>query len=308
MFDLVVVGDANPDVIVGPLTEPLAFGQREQVVRAGVLTPGGSAAIVACGAARLGLSVALVGRVGADDAGDYLRAALGRRGVDTTALVTDPTLSTPLTAIVTMADDRAMLTATGTLAATTVADVPVDLLTGCRHVHVASYFLMPKLAAGLPGLFRLARRHGVTTSLDTNDDPSGEWDLGGVLTETDLLLPNANEAMRLAGVPSPVAAAAALAARGPLVVVKDGAAGAFCHTGRTVSRTKGITVTPVDSVGAGDSFDAGFIAATLRGMSTRQALDLAAVCGALSTMDHGGTTCQPTWADAVRHLEHNGAT
>jgi sugar/nucleoside kinase (ribokinase family) len=297
MFDLLVLGDANPDVIVGPLTEPLAFGQHEQLVDAGVLTPGGSAAIMACGAARLGLSVAFAGRVGDDDAGRFMRNAFASRGVNTDALHTDPDLPTPLTVIVTRGGDRAMLTASGALTATTGADVPAAVLTSCRHVHVSSYFLMPALANELPGLLSLARRHGATTSLDTNDDPAGKWDVGTVLDEVDILLPNAQEAMRLSGAGSLTAAAEILAARGPLVAVKDGAAGAICQKGNILLRTNGIRVSPVDTVGAGDSFDAGFVAAKLRGMTDQQALDVAAACGGLSTMAAGGTTSQPTWDD-----------
>lgn len=305
MVDLLVIGDANPDVIVGPVAGPLEFGQREQVVSSGVLTPGGSGAITACGAARLGLSVAFAGRVGDDDAGRYMRAALAERGVNTDALVTDRDLPTPLTVIVTRGQDRAMLTAPGVLAATTGADVPEDLLREARHVHVSSYFLMPSLARALPDLLRLARRHGATTSLDTNDDPSGRWDraaLKPVLAETDVLLPNAGEAMRIAGASSPASAASILAGCGLLVAVKDGAAGALCHTGQELLHTKGIPVDPVDPVGAGDSFDAGFIAATLRDLPVRATLDVAAVCGALSTLDHGGTASQPTWEEAMTHL------
>lgn len=303
MPDLLVIGDANPDVIVGPLTEPLAFGQHEQLVGSGVLTPGGSAAIMACGAARLGLSVAFAGRVGDDHAGHFMREALRSHGVDTSALHTDPDRPTPLTVIITRDGDRAMLTAEGVLAATAPSDVPAELLVESRHVHVASYFLMPVLAEGLPPLLRLARQHGATTSLDTNDDPSGRWSLGSVLRETDILLPNANEAKRLAGNTSLSVAAETLAAQGPLVVVKDGAAGAFCVTGQSSLSTKGIRVSPVDTVGAGDSFDAGFVAAKLRELSDQQALDLAAVCGALSTMAPGGTASQPTWGEAMSHLE-----
>jgi sugar/nucleoside kinase (ribokinase family) len=303
MLDLLVIGDANPDVIVGPLREPLAFGQREQLVSSGVLTLGGSAAIMACGAARLGLSVAFTGRVGDDDAGRFMREALAAHGVNTSALRTDPDLPTPLTVIITRDGDRAMLTAAGVLAATTAADVPAEMLVETRHVHVGSYFLMPALAPELPGLLRLAREHGASTSLDTNDDPAGTWSLGSVLTETDILLPNAAEAMRLAAATSPAAAATTLGARGPVVAVKNGAAGAMCFTGGSLLSTKGITVSPVDTVGAGDSFDAGFVAARLRGMSDQQALDLAAVCGALSTKAAGGTASQPTWHDAMSYLE-----
>ncbi|MFC7939475.1 carbohydrate kinase family protein [Streptomyces sp. NPDC057387] len=310
-LDLLVVGDANPDVVVGPLDAPLAFGQREQLVPDGALTLGGSAAIMACGAARLGLRVAFAGRVGDDDAGRYVRDTLDAHGVDTGALLVDPRLPTPLTVVLTRADDRAIVTAPGTLPATTAADVPAALLTAARHVHAASYFLLPALAAGLPELLRTARSHGATTSLDTNDDPSGRWDPAGldaVLPHTDYLLPNAAEARRLAGLDSPDLgkAAAALADRGPTVVVKNGAEGALCHDGHTLLTTPGIPARPVDTVGAGDSFDAGFVAALLAGLALSEALELAAVCGALSTRAHGGTTAQPTWGEAFAQVTRNG--
>ena len=319
-FDLLVVGDANPDVVLGPLTGPLAYGQREQLVPGGLLTLGGSAAIMACGAARLGLRVAFAGRVGDDDTGAYVRTALASRGVDTAALRVDPDLPSPLTAVLTRADraggqggDRAILTAPGTLTATSGDDVPAALLADCRHVHAASYFLMPKLAAALPGLFRRARAHGATTSLDTNDDPENRWDPAGLaatLAVTDLLLPNAQEARALAGTDRLDEAAARLAGPGRLVAVKDGEHGALAHDGRTLLRTPAVPVEPLDTVGAGDSFDAGMVAAVLAGLPTADALALAAACGALSTRAHGGTTAQPTWDEALaaasRTAENHG--
>ncbi|MER6321866.1 carbohydrate kinase family protein [Streptomyces coelicoflavus] len=310
-LDLLVVGDANPDVVVGPLDSPLAFGQREQLVPGGALTLGGSAAIMACGAARLGLRVAFAGRVGDDDAGRYVRDTLDAHGVDTSALLVDPRLPTPLTVVLTQGDDRAIVTAPGTLPATTAADVPAELLSTARHVHAASYFLLPGLAAALPELLGTARAHGATTSLDTNDDPAGRWDPAGldaVLPHTDYLLPNAAEARQLAGLGTPDLGecAAVLAGRGPTVVVKNGAEGALCHDGRTLLTTSGVPARPVDTVGAGDSFDAGFVAALLAGLALPEALELAAVCGALSTRAHGGTTAQPTWDEAFAQVTRNG--
>ncbi|GAB2820248.1 carbohydrate kinase family protein [Streptomyces daliensis] len=309
-FDLLVIGDANPDVVLGPLHEPLAFGQREQLVSTGMLTLGGSAAITACGAARLGLSVAFAGRIGDDDAGRFVRARLDALGVDTEALRVDPALPTPLTAVITRDDDRAILTASGTLGATRPDDIPEDLLARSRHVHAASYFLMPELAAGLPGLLETARAHGATTSLDTNDDPDGQWDPAGlatVLPLVDFLLPNAQEALALAG-PSAVSlesAAARLASYGPRVIVKNGGKGALAYDGRTPLRTRGTPVRPLDTVGAGDSFNAGYLAAVLAGLPPEQALELAAACGALSTRAHGGTTAQPTWDEALAAATRN---
>ena len=319
-FDLLVIGDANPDVVIGPLDTPLAFGQREQLVPSGTLAVGGSGAIVACGAARLGLRVAFAGRVGDDDAGRYMRDRLDAHGVDTEALTLDPHRPTPLTVVLTRGDDRAIVTASGTLAATTADDVPPALTAAARHVHSASYFLMPHLAAALPDLLRTARRRGATTSVDTNDDPTGRWEpagLAAVLAHTDFLLPNAAEAWQLASstdiadpadVTDPAEAAARLAARGPVTVVKNGADGALCHDGERLLTTRGIRVEPVDAVGAGDSFDAGFIAGLLNGMPLADALRLAAVCGALSTRAPGGTAAQPTWDEALTRLTETEET
>ncbi|MFE4696505.1 carbohydrate kinase family protein [Streptomyces sp. NPDC056738] len=302
-FDLLVVGDANPDVVVGPLRGPLEFGQREQLVEHAGLVLGGSAAIMACGAARLGLRVAFAGRVGDDPAGAFVREALAGRGVDVAFLVTDPVRPTPLTTVVTAADgDRAILTAPGCLTATGAEDVPPELIGACRHVHAASFFLMPRLARSLTPLFALARTSGATTSLDTNDDPAGRWDpelLLPVMEFTDFLLPNAAEAAAMSGAAEPGAAAAVLAGRGPTVVVKDGANGALAHTGTRLTHAPAVAVDPVDTVGAGDSFDAGFVAATLRGLDLRSALTVAAACGSLSTRALGGTAAQPTWDEAL---------
>ncbi|NGO77132.1 carbohydrate kinase family protein [Streptomyces sp. YC504] len=309
-YDLLVVGDANPDVILGPLTAPLAFGQREQLVESGSFTVGGSAAIMACGAARLGLRVAFAGRVGDDDAGRYLRDTLAARGVDTRGLRMDPDRPTPLTVVLTRGDDRAVLTSPGTLGVVSGADIPDDLLAASRHVHTSSYFLQPRLAADLPALLRTAHAHGATTSLDTQDDPADRWQgLDAVLAETDILLPNAQEALRLAGpgATSAHTAAQLLSARGPLTVVKNGADGALCHDGRTLHTAPGLPVEVTDTVGAGDSFDAGFVAATLDGRPPQEALKFAVVCGALSTRAHGGTTAQPTWDEALTHLTRTGA-
>lgn len=189
--------------------------------------------------------------------------------------------------------------------------MPAELLGGSRHVHAASYFLMPKLADALPELLAAARAAGATTSVDTNDDPSGRWDPPGfdaLLAATDILLPNAAEALALAGpgASTPQQAAARLAARGPLVVVKNGAEGALAHDGRTVTRTAGTPAEPRDTVGAGDSFDAGLVAALLAGLPLARALDLAAACGALSTRAFGGTAAQPTWGEALAAVPRNG--
>lgn len=309
-FDLLVIGDTNPDVVVGPVALPLDFadrdrGDRERLVQGGSILLGGSAAIMACGAARLGLRVAFAGRVGDDAAGAFVRGALSERGVDTSALIVDPLLPTPLTTIITSGEGRTILTAPGCMPAISADDVPAGLLRSVRHVHAASFFLMPELASGLARLFKEARSNKATTSLDTNDDPADRWDrmvLDSVLRVTDYLLPNAAEARALTGHPEVTDAAGILARRGPLVAVKNGAAGGLVHDGSTVITASALSVEPVDTVGAGDSFDAGFVAAVLRGHKRERALSIAVACGSLSTRAAGGTAAQPDWDQATGHL------
>ena len=260
-----------------------------------------------------------VGRVGDDAAGAFVRERLVERGVDVSALTVDPSLPTPLTTIVTRGADRAILTAPGCLLATGPQDVPPALVADCRHVHAASLFLMPHLAGALAGLFRTAREHGATTSLDTNDDPSGRWDpllLRALLEVTDVLLPNAAEARAIAGslrgvtgqdAPADLAEVSReLTRRGPLVVIKDGADGALADDGTGPIRTPADRIEPVDTVGAGDSFDAGFIAAMLRGLGLPRALAFATACGSLSTRAAGGTTAQADWAEAALAADTTG--
>lgn len=306
MFDLLVIGDANPDVVVGPVDQPILFGQRERLVPHGSLVLGGSAAIMACGAARLGLSVAFAGRVGDDPAGSFVRTALADRGVDVDALIVDNAQPTPLTTILTSGDDRAILTSAGCLPSTAAENVPRSLIRSVRHVHAASFYLMPALAAGLAGIFKEAKGAKATTSLDPNDDPAGKWDravLDPVLRVTDYFLPNAAEALALTGHHSVEDAAGILARRlargGTLAVVKNGSDGALAHNGSAAITAPALKVDTVDAVGAGDSFDAGWVAAVLNGSRPDRALAIAAACGSLSTRGAGGTAAQPSWDEAI---------
>jgi ribokinase len=293
-MDLLVVGDANADLVLRGGDIVPSFGQREQLVDDAELVLGGSAGIMAAGAARLGLEVAIVACVGDDALGAVMIAALEAAGVDTRAVIRLADAPTGISVALARPDDRAVLTAPGAVATLRATDVPDDLLARARHVHVASPFLQDALRPGLRGLAERAR----SSSLDTGWDPQERWDVP--LDAFDVLLPNAEEALRLAGRRDGDVEAAAhdLAARGPQVVVKLGAEGALATDGKETVRASAQRLEPVDSTGAGDSFDAGFLAGRLNGDSLPEALALACACGALSTRRAGGTAAQPTLAEA----------
>jgi sugar/nucleoside kinase (ribokinase family) len=308
-IDILVVGEINPDIVIADPDPAPVFGEVERVVQSVVMTVGSSSAIFACGAARLGLRVAFVGVVGDDAFGRFMLQAMAAHGVDVSACTVDPILPTGATVILSSGQDRAILTALGTIGALDVDDVPDRLLARARHLHLSCYYLQEKSRDRFPAFFAAARAQGLTTSFDTNWDPTEQWD-GGVLElleAADVFLPNEAEATRIARVPDAEAAARSLArgaARGrsdggPIVVVKRGAEGALaCRATGDASRVAAMPVDAVDTTGAGDSFDAGFLRAWLDGRSIAESLELAAACGALSTRSVGGVAGQPTLDEA----------
>jgi ribokinase len=298
--DLLVVGDANPDLVLRGGDVVPAFGQREQLVEHADLTLGGSGAIMACGAARLGLEVAIVAVVGHDELGRFTRERLRSAGVDHRHVQVADGQATGLSVGLVREADRAILTAAGAIAALDPDALPDELLRSARHVHLSSLFLQPLLAAGVARLIERAHDVGASTSIDTGWDPADQWALPTrALREVDVLLPNAEEAVHLAGgADDPREAAKALAAAGATVALKLGADGAGAFTADEAVELPAPAVEAVDATGAGDSFDAGFVAAWLEGEGLAAALALGVACGALSTRDAGGTAAQPTLAEA----------
>jgi len=304
-FDLLIPGEINPDLILSGDVEP-QFGQVEKLVDSAVLTIGSSSVITACGAARLGLKVAFVGVCGNDVFGRFMLDEMQKRGIHTSAVIVDPHQATGLTVILNKGNDRAMLTFPGAIASLRAEDIPDELLRQTCHLHVASYFLQDALRPDLPGLFARARALGLSTSLDTNWDPTGRWQgVQDLLPLTNVFLPNAAEACALTGEESVERAADRLSAQVETLAIKLGADGALgVRAGQTV-RVPSIPVQVVDTVGAGDSFNAGFLYGYLRGWSLEKSLRLAAVCGALSTTASGGTAAQPTAEQALSFIERS---
>ncbi len=301
--DLLLIGDCNPDVLVlgGDVTP--AFGQEEKLVDSMALVVGGSASITAIAAARLGLRVALAAAVGDDPAGNFMLAELAGAGVDTSGVAIRAKLPTGMTVALSRGEDRAILTAEGAIPTLTAADVPGDLISRARHVHVSGYFLVQRtLGPGLPALLAAAHAAGASTSLDTNWDPAGTWGAGffpDVLAQTDLLLPNEAEALRLAAADTLPDAVASLTRAGGAVAVKLGARGALYAAGAVRYLATAPPASPVDTTGAGDCFNAGLLAGLLRGSDPPDALALGCAVGAASTQAIGGTAGSPDLAAAL---------
>jgi sugar/nucleoside kinase (ribokinase family) len=196
-----------------------------------------------------------------------------------------------------------MLTYEGGIPLLSSAMIPTALIDACRHVHVGSYYLQHALRPGLPGLFARMQQNGGTTSLDTNWDPSEQWaGLDTLFPHTNHFLPNDAEACAISRRARVADALPALAAQVQTVAIKCGSDGAYAQSGTTTAHANAITTEFVDAVGAGDSFNAGFVYGMLAGWSLAKSLRLGAVCGSLSTRAAGGTAAQATLAEAVPFL------
>jgi sugar/nucleoside kinase (ribokinase family) len=289
-LDCIVAGDANVDLLVDGIAQ-LKF-EKEQLANSCELSLGGSSAITAFILSRLGARVGFIGVVGKDLFGRFVEERLESAEIDLSALRRDRIEKTGTTIWCQHGKRRAGMTYLGTIAALRAADAKDAYLKRARHLHVGAYFLLESFHSGAARVFQRARRLGLTTSLDCNFDPAEKWDSGlrDVLKHVDVFLPNETEALRLTGAPSVKVAAQELAKLARIVVVKRGARGALVATRGEGFRVPARKALVVDATGAGDSFNAGFLANYLRGVSLPGCVNAGVNAGARSVGFVGGTT------------------
>lgn len=295
MKPILVVGETNVDVVLQGANAVPAPG-KEVIAEDCLLTLGSASAICAMGLARLGNHVIFVSRAGADLWGDYCLGLLNAAGIDTSRVVRDPALKTGVTVSISSSADRALVTYIGSIAAVTEADVPDAVLDAVQHLHVSSFFLQTRLRSGCGRLFERARRRGLTTSLDPGFDPEERWapDVAAAAGAVDVFLPNEVELAAISRCASPADALLALDNGRTRTIAKLGRDGAMTRDAGETIHVPAFSLDPVDTTGAGDSFNAGFLHGFVRGRAIRECMLYGNACGALSTRALGGTTAQPS--------------
>jgi sugar/nucleoside kinase (ribokinase family) len=288
-FDIVLVGETNLDLILYGLPEDMPT-EREILGRDFNITLGGSSSILAHNLQILGTRVGFVSEVGEDAMGEIALGYLNRAGVDLTHIRARKDAKTGVTILLPHERRRHILTYQGVMSDLTVDDLDMAYLSAAGHFHLSSLFLQTGLHRGLPQLFDELRSLGTTISLDTNDDPSGVWRgvLDRLLDRIDILLPNEDELLRIANAETLEQALDKLSGRIPMIVVKCGSRGAVVQRGSQRDWVEPVAVELVDTIGAGDSFNAGFLHAWLHGEDPIRATTLANRTGALSTLRPGG--------------------
>ena len=302
MKAVLVVGEINVDLVLHG-AHALPTPGKEVLVDDVVTTLGSASAICASGLARLGTPVAFLGKLGADAWGEYCLEAMVSAGIDVTQVIHDPALKTGLTVSITSPRDRALVSYPGSIRALRAEDVPETAWAGVQHLHVSSYYLQEALRPGCRSLFARARAAGLSTSLDPGFDPGEGWgeDIVETLAEVDLFFPNEVELRAITGRSDVADALRRLDNGRTRTVAKLGAEGCMTLEGGRPLAGPAFRVESLDTTGAGDSFDAGFLHAWLEDRPLVECLRWGAACGALSTRGLGGTARQ-AFPDEVEQL------
>jgi len=289
-FDISVLGELNSDLILYGLP-PVLEPEREHLANNFAMTLGSSSAIFAHNISLLGSRVGFTSCIGDDPLGKFCVERLSESGVDVSGVKSLPNKKTGVTVILPLGEKRHILTYPGTTFDLQYEHVDLDYFRSAAHFHLSSFFLLRALRPALPKLFSQMKQAGLTASLDTNDDPEDLWadDVKTVLKSVDVFLPNEREACKLAGTGDVERALEALSQLVPIVVIKCGPQGALAMRGKDRFHSASLSVQPVDTVGAGDSFNAGFLHKFIRGASLQDCLDYGNVSASLSTTRAGGT-------------------
>ena len=297
-YDILTVFDICVDLVMDLGDTVPEFGQKEKYVDSFALEMGGSNCIFACQCAKLGLKTTGAGIVGEDAFGHLVTDTLAKCGVDISNIRTACGIKTGLGLHLMRGNDRSILTYSGSIGAVMPEHITDELLKSAKHLHIGSYYLLDGIRSYLPDILKRAKNFGLSTSLDTNWDPAEDWRLpDDILSCIDIIFPNYNEALLLTGCSDINDAVSALADKVPVVAVKLGEDGGLVESGGKRIKLPAVNVNVVDTIGAGDNFDAGFIYGYLKGFAIEDCLRAGIYCGSMSIKKAGGIAGQALIGD-----------
>jgi len=305
-YDVLAIGELNVDMILTGLKSMPILG-REIIAQSCSVVLGSSTAICASGVARLGLKTGFVGKIGNDRFGDVVMQSLVKNGIDVSKVVVDNSINTGITIALNKDKDRALVTYMGSIDALKFEDIDVELVKNARHIHVGSYFLQNNLRPKITKLFEIAQENGVTTSLDAGWDDTLDWNYGifDALKHTDIFLPNEGEALNITKEDTVEKAVLVLAKYAKKVVIKCGTKGAIGKSGDLTINQGTFDLKPIDTTGAGDSFNAGFIYGFLKGYDFEKSITIGNACGAISVTRIGGASSCATLQEVEELIKKN---
>jgi sugar/nucleoside kinase (ribokinase family) len=291
-IDVIVVGELNVDIILNKIESFPVIG-KEIIANTMSVTLGSSSAIFASNLSSLGPKVAFIGKVGEDNFAQVVLDTLEQKNVNTSHIIKSTSLSTGATIVLNYDQDRAMVTYPGAMIDLRLKDIDFGFLSQAKHMHFSSYFMQPGIRSDITILFQKAKELGLTTSLDTQWDPEEKWDLPleKLLPHVDVFLPNMQEFKFLTRSKTIEEGIRKLQHFAHYIVIKNGSDGAMAWNGKDLIFQPAFKNNRVvDCIGAGDSFNAGFIKDFILKRPLKRCLETGALTGAINTTMAGGTS------------------
>jgi len=292
-FDIIALGELNVDLILNNIEGFPEVG-KEKFAKQMTLTLGSSTAIFAANAAALGAKVAFCGMIGNDSFGDLVESSLKAKGVDTCFLIRQDKYATGATICMSYDEDRANLTYQGAMDYMGLDDIDPEVFTQAKHIHISSIYMQSGVKRDLMKILELCKQHGVTVSLDSQWDPAEQWDLDWkqVLPMLTVFMPNETELKFLTRCETLEKAIETIRPYTNAAVIKCGSKGSILMRKGQPDRKQEALLNKnvVDCIGAGDSFNSGFIARLAAGDDLVRCQEYGNMTGAVNTTAAGGTT------------------
>ena len=289
---LLVVGELNVDLIFNGIKGLPKIGT--EIVASNMdFTLGSSSAIMASNISALGIDTSFCGMIGVDEFGEFVLEQLQQKNVDTRYIKKTTAYKTGITVVMNYDQDRANVTYCGAMHALTINEIPWSNINDFDHFHLSNYFLQEGIKNDITRIFKKAKVAGLSTSLDLQFDPEETWDFDykNCLPFVDIFLPNEAEIFALTGKATIEAAIDTIKPYTNTIALKLGENGSRLINGKLdIESAPFINKNYKDAIGAGDSFNAGFIQKFLEGASPEDCLKNANLMGSLNTTCAGGTT------------------
>ena len=291
-YDVIAIGELNVDLILNNIDGLPEIG-KEKFAGNMIMTLGSSTAIFSANVSSLGSRVAFVGMIGKDSFGELVKSSLHAKGVDTSLLIETDQDATGATIVLNYEEDRANVTYQGTMDLMSFKDIDKSVFENAEHIHISSVFLQSGVKKDLFDILTCAREKGVTTSIDPQWDPLEEWDFDyqKLLPLVSVFMPNEKELQFITGTSDLDEAIAKIRPYINTCIIKCGNKGSMMirKDGSTHVLDAFLNRNVVDAIGAGDSFNAGFINQFVQKRPLEECQRFGNLTGAINTTAAGGT-------------------
>lgn len=296
-YDVIAIGELNVDLILNGIDRDIEIG-KEIFAKEMLLTLGSSTAIFAANTSSLGAKVGFVGMIGKDSFGQLVKDSLESKGVSIDFIIETDKYATGVTVGMNYGEDRAMVTYQGPMDVMTFNDIDISVFEHTKHIHISSVFVQAGLKKDLVKILKYATEKGITTSLDVQWDPSEEWDFDykEILPYVTVFMPNETEITLITHSDSLEEAIEKVKPLIHICAIKQGNKGSLLLQKDSENHflSSFLNTEVVDAIGAGDSFNSGFIYQFVNGGSPEECQYMGNLTGAINTTSAGGTGAFPS--------------